>query len=440
MMMAMMEICLASSKRVPFRFWNCEKNQREYLLNLAERLHIHRQEQWYRVRKCEMKKIRGVNGFLHNYGDSLQRALRHLLPNYSWKPWLFHQVPSGYWDDVRHRSEFLQWLSARLHISEEEQWYRVTVRQVRKNHGTGFLMKYGGSLQRALIDLLPQYPWWPWRFDGVAVGFWNDVENVRSYLIWLCEELKLSKMSDWDHVSHQQVQALEGDSLLKKFGGLSSILDHHFPNRSRSYLPNRFSTSINQRFSRENNEFVKTDSYKEVLGGIQHPLRKTHLRLLRTIQNLFPLAEERVNYRHHLLSYLQSGNPMELDIFLPQLSLGIEYQGVHHFHWNSRYGDSSAQKCKDEERRWRAVQHGLTLLEVPYWWDHSQETIVSMIRDHRPDLLLDFKIKALSSHCADSGNAIQVKSFPSPEGGTLLYSVAVVALAWNCGSLQSQHI
>jgi len=42
-------------------------------------------------------------------------------------------------------------------------------------------------------------------------------------------------MSDWDHVSHQQVQALEGDSLLKKFGGLSSILDHHFPNRSRFF-------------------------------------------------------------------------------------------------------------------------------------------------------------------------------------------------------------
>jgi hypothetical protein len=76
---------------------------------------------------------------------------------------------------------------------------------------------------------------------------------------------------------------------------------------------------------------------------------------------------------------------MELDIFLPSLSLAIEYQGEHHFKGHFSYGTSSIQ-AKDAEKKSACKEHGITLITVPYWWKKDAHSLMKMIQEARADL------------------------------------------------------
>ncbi len=76
---------------------------------------------------------------------------------------------------------------------------------------------------------------------------------------------------------------------------------------------------------------------------------------------------------------------MEFDIFIPNLSLAFEYQGEQHY--KDRYIFSSAPyKARDKEKRRLAADYGISLVEVPYWWDKQKESLVEMIHRVRPDV------------------------------------------------------
>jgi len=78
---------------------------------------------------------------------------------------------------------------------------------------------------------------------------------------------------------------------------------------------------------------------------------------------------------------------MELDIYLPQQKLVFEYQGEQHYFDCFGMGNNNRdQKQRDEEKRISCKQQGLTLIEIPYWWDLQITTLIALIHKHRPDL------------------------------------------------------
>jgi hypothetical protein len=90
------------------------------------------------------------------------------------------------------------------------------------------------------------------------------------------------------------------------------------------------------------------------------------------------------NHRIHLHS-----NPtyIELDIYLPEHSLAIEYQGFQHYH--QTYRNSLHPQCdRDRNKRRICSELGITLLEVPYWWDSSPSRLLSAIHKLRADIPL----------------------------------------------------
>jgi hypothetical protein len=78
---------------------------------------------------------------------------------------------------------------------------------------------------------------------------------------------------------------------------------------------------------------------------------------------------------------------MELDIFIPTLSIAFEYQGIFHYKQNLVIGSAEAVKRRDQEKRIACKQYGITLIEVPYWWKKDKESLIEMITKQRPDLL-----------------------------------------------------
>lgn len=73
---------------------------------------------------------------------------------------------------------------------------------------------------------------------------------------------------------------------------------------------------------------------------------------------------------------------MQFDLYIPTLSLALEYNGKHHYIHATFFGEYT---LNDDEKR-RACKEagivtslihltllltGITLIEVPYWWDMS---------------------------------------------------------------------
>jgi hypothetical protein len=78
---------------------------------------------------------------------------------------------------------------------------------------------------------------------------------------------------------------------------------------------------------------------------------------------------------------------MELDIFLPNERLAFEYQGELHFHDRYTQGASWQQKKRDIIKREACIEHGINLIEIPYWWDQQVPSLVATIRQFGVNLI-----------------------------------------------------
>ncbi len=76
---------------------------------------------------------------------------------------------------------------------------------------------------------------------------------------------------------------------------------------------------------------------------------------------------------------------MELDIFFPSLSLAVEYQGEYHYR-DSYLSSSEAVKRRDQHKREYCAAYGITLIEIPYWWEQTTSYLKNVLKIKRPDV------------------------------------------------------
>ena len=130
-------------------------------------------------------------------------------------PWLESRVPAGFWLQRENRIEYLVWLGRQLGFTKHEDWYRLRNRDLCKNRGGTLLNRvYGASVQRAVIDLYPEYNWRPWLFRKTPQGFWFERENRLEYMAWLEERLGIQNDDDWYKVEESDFSANSGAGIL----------------------------------------------------------------------------------------------------------------------------------------------------------------------------------------------------------------------------------
>jgi hypothetical protein len=69
-------------------------------------------------------------------------------------------------------------------------------------------------LIKALQVSFPETNWKTWNFESVSKGFWNTIENQRSFFLQLEKQLNIKNFEDWYNISVQQVNKLGASGLL----------------------------------------------------------------------------------------------------------------------------------------------------------------------------------------------------------------------------------
>jgi hypothetical protein len=292
--------------------------QFEYLEHIAELNNFIKQEDWYGIRSTETA-VTGINtDLLKVYDESISLLLSTVYPQYVWYPWLFKAIPDGYWNSIQNRRFFFQWLAEELHIEREEQWYNVSLLDIKRTGGGRMLQVfYHDSFIAAIQDIYPDYEWLPWRFKTCPRGYWNKRENILFFLNYLSKKLDVRSIAEWKEVPRAMIVREGGGALLKKFGGIQNLLQYLYPG-TLSCTP-----------CITNKVICLTGSGDTKVKYVGDSTAKTEQRLFNVLRGLLK-TEILKCYLHPQLCYPDSEEKMQLDIFVPSLDLAFEYQVLTH--------------------------------------------------------------------------------------------------------------
>lgn len=196
-------------------YWKHKTNRLAYLKWLGKQIGFSNPKDWLNVKGQDFRSRFGTTLISEYYAGSLEKAVKELFPGTRFYPWEFFQVPHGFWDDPANCRKYLNWLGRRLGFKRKEDWYRVRRGDFGNNNGTGFIKRFKTPYMGLKIAF-PDYEWFPWRFENVPVGFWENESNRNWYLQWLGKQLDLESPSDWLCISAKQLRANHGHGILAK--------------------------------------------------------------------------------------------------------------------------------------------------------------------------------------------------------------------------------
>ena len=115
--------------------------RRQFFKWLGNQLGYHSMDDWYNVTEEDIHK-HGGGGLLNDYyNNSPSKALQSVYPEHNWMPWKFGQAPKGFREKLLHdpeeKKKLLHWLSDKLSIRELDDWYRVSLNQIRQYYELG---------------------------------------------------------------------------------------------------------------------------------------------------------------------------------------------------------------------------------------------------------------------------------------------------------------
>lgn len=95
---------------------------------------------------------------MKQYGNSLYAILRTVYPHYDWDPWRFSLLPRSTIGDSTVLKQAILHVEKNLSIEQPEDWYRVSLNQL-KRLGVDALFRKSGGLVSVLERLRPEIQW-----------------------------------------------------------------------------------------------------------------------------------------------------------------------------------------------------------------------------------------------------------------------------------------
>jgi len=297
---------------------------------------------------------------------SLFGALQKSYPEISWKKEWFENTnafPRKYWMNEENHRSFLDQLAKKHKVKEPSDWGKVTTKDILESKGKRLLDCHGtffNALQSAYPDVKWQREWFP-RVSKYPEDFWKQIENRRIFLDAIAAEYHIKQPHHWQRITRTLIVNKGGRSLLTKYkNSMVSLLREVYP---------QYDWRLQLTDGRNNLSWM---------SGAQHNLWKF-------LKSYFPNEEIIINYKHPDLISPTNNGLIELDIWIPKWKLAFEYHGMQHFR-EAFNKDIVQQKNRDVMRRKACSDIGITLIEIPYWWDLKEESVLATLLQSRNDL------------------------------------------------------
>ena len=335
-------------KSVPKGYWKEASNLRSFFDDLGKRIGIQTLDDWYHKLSFDLVTQNGGGGLL-NRKKSPSAALMDAYPEHNWIPWKFATVPQGYWKDPANQRRFFDELGKQLGIQELDDWYdKLSKKIIIDNNGISILSKHRGSPASALMAAYPEHTWAPWKFDTAPMGYWSSKDNINQFLSDLSDKLLIQSLDDWYRVDLEQLHKLGAGTILNRHKGLYGLLKEHYPDHP--WDPKKFHQLV-----------LKAQRWLAI-----------------TLKKMFPNEEILEDYMHPKAP-LESRQQLQLDVYIPSKSLAFEYQGKQHYEDVRIFSPTTTYQQRDKTKKDFCAANNIKLIEVPYWWNRTPESLQQMI-------------------------------------------------------------
>ncbi len=201
-------------------YWQSANNRRKYAIWLGKELGYEKMEDWYNFNRSDATTSgRRGHGIFNYYNGSPIQFVIDIFPEYEWLEWKFNFVPQGYWKNINNLKKYAIWLGKELGYNKREDWYKLTLKDIRAGCGCGAEKRFKSSTALFVMKVFPEFNWLEWKFKRVPLGFWNDKDNRKKYFIWLGKELGYEKMEDWYNLLIAHFQENRGYGMLEWYDG-----------------------------------------------------------------------------------------------------------------------------------------------------------------------------------------------------------------------------
>lgn len=238
---------------VPSNTWSLLENQRHFVEWMAkEILDVQHWTDWYKVTIQQIVDAGGGGLLQNHYGGSPSALLSKMYPEYPWKWWLFTRTSPGLWEKIENQREFIEWIgSSVLNVQHWEQWYDVSLDQIKANGGTALVTQFsGGGMAQLMRTMYPQYAWQAWRFGKKENNYWENTEHQLEFARWLSSEfgIDVARSNDWHRVSKAQIRSKGGGALWERFGSRTAFFRSLFPSEVATNNNNNSDHQVSRSF------------------------------------------------------------------------------------------------------------------------------------------------------------------------------------------------
>lgn len=219
---------------------------------------------------------------------------------------------------------FFDRLGVRLGHKNMDDWYNVKTQDVYRYGGKMRLRRYfRNSVIKALRTVYPDHKWMTSRFYKIPDRYWKELNNPldqKQIIDCLGAKLMIKTLDDWYRTSLHQVQKLSkinsSETLIKM---LKSVYPKHHWEITR-------------------------------LSGHGRSVKSSQRELLVAMKQIFPKFSIYEDFKHSKLQYFGSTS-FELDVYVPEIELALEYQGAQHYSPKYWVSDFSSQKQRDQDKK-----------------------------------------------------------------------------------------
>lgn len=289
-------------------------------------------------------------------------------------------------ENSENHKKYLETLGKKLGISYLEDWYHVNILDVMKYKECSEMLRnfYGNSLIRCLMTLYPTYEWKISKFDYSYKGLLNDdpeLDSEKGKDIENEEKAHSQEAPDFNttfskYKNHWQVRYFSPSN--------SNSLAHDAVGLTRSkVLP---VSQLNEKSLHQDQNSINREYILEPSEGTKQ--------LIDTVKNIFPDAEVKSTFYRQDLIYSDTKRPFSLSVFIPKLNLAFEYLEDPNFSWQYSFGAEFSSDTFYKSKKIVCDKLGITLIEVPSWWDKRTESLIEVIKRNRSDLLPQLQKKA----------------------------------------------